>query len=114
MSEENINYSNEYSEDSFWSKIKRFATKAGKEVIERALILYFCFLDGDTPAWAKGVIVAALGYFISPVDAIPDVTPVVGYADDLGALIGAAAAVAVHIKKEHMNKAKEKLVEWFN
>jgi hypothetical protein len=54
-----------YSDESFWEKVKRFALKAGKEVIEKALILYYSFSDKDTPVWAKGVLLAALGYFIS-------------------------------------------------
>ena len=63
-------------------------------------------LDADTPVWAKGIIIGALGYFISPVDAIPDIVPVVGYTDDLGALAIALAAIAAHIKDEHVAKAK--------
>jgi len=106
-------YSKEYSEESFWEKVKKYALKAGKEVIEKALMLYYCLQDKDTPKWAKGVIVAALGYFIFPMDAIPDFTPVVGYADDLGVLVAAFATVATYIKEEHKQKAKETLKTWF-
>ena len=106
-------YSKEYSEESFWEKVKKYALKAGKEVIEKALMLYYCLQEKDTPKWAKGVIVAALGYFIFPMDAIPDVTPVVGYADDLGVLAAAFATVAAYIKEEHKQKAKEILKTWF-
>ncbi len=107
-------FGDDFSEGSFWEKIKKFAIKAGKELIEKALILYYCLQDKDTPAWAKGVIVGALGYFIAPMDAIPDLTPVVGFADDLGALILATSTVAAHIKKTHIEDAKAKLKEWFN
>lgn len=106
-------YSNHYSEDSFWEKVKKYAIKAGKEVIEKALILYNCLLDSDTPAWAKGIIVAALGYFIFPADVVPDVTPVVGYSDDLGVLAGALLAVAAQIKEDHKKKAQDTLQAWF-
>ncbi|WP_211605080.1 YkvA family protein [Vreelandella arcis] len=54
--------------------------------------------------WAKTTIYGALGYFISPVDAIPDLAPIVGYADDIGVLAGALAMVAAHIKGSTMNK----------
>jgi uncharacterized membrane protein YkvA (DUF1232 family) len=54
-----------------------------------------------------------LGYLIYPLDAIPDLTPIVGYADDLGARPSALAARPMCITKEHKNKAKEKLKEWF-
>ena len=101
------NYTGEYTEDSFWKKVKDFAQSAGKEVIMRALTAYYCAIDLDTPAHAKSVIFGALGYFIFPLDAIPDLTPLVGYGDDLGALTLALAMVAAHIKPEHRSKAED-------
>jgi uncharacterized membrane protein YkvA (DUF1232 family) len=109
----NSEYSKEFSDESFWTKVKDFAIKAGKEVIEKALLLYYCLQDKDTPAWTKGAIIAALGYFISPIDAIPDLIPVVGFADDLGVLAAALATVAVYIKEEHKEQAQEKIKIWF-
>jgi len=106
-------YSAQFSEESFWDKLKNFAIKAGKEVIEKALALYYCLQDKDTPVWAKTVIVGALGYFISPIDAIPDALPVVGFSDDLGVLVLALASVAAHIKEEHKKKAQEAIKQWF-
>jgi hypothetical protein len=38
---------------------------------------------------------------------------VVGFADDLGALAAAAAAVAVHLNKSHSDAARKKIGEWF-
>ena len=55
-------------------------------------------------AWAKATIVGALGYFITPLDAIVDLTPVVGYADDLGVLALAIAAVATYVRNAWGNK----------
>jgi len=106
-------YNNEYSEKSFWEKLKNFAIAAGREVIEKALTLYYVLQDADTPKWAKTVIIGALGYFIMPLDAIPDITPVVGYADDLGVLVSAIATVGVHVKPEHVKQAQDKIREWF-
>ena len=34
----------------------------------------------------KAIVAAALVYFISPIDAIPDIAPLVGYLDDLGVI----------------------------
>ena len=106
-------YKKKYSEKGFWKKVMSVCKAAGRKVIETALVLYYCLQDSDTPVWAKGVIIAALGYFISPIDAIPDIIPGVGYADDLSILVAAAAAIAVHIKKAHSEKAKETLKQWF-
>ena len=107
-------FTNQYTDDGFWSKAKEFARAAGEKVLEPALKLYYTSRDPETPTWAKTTIYGALGYFISPMDAIPDITPVVGYADDLGVLVAAVATVAAHIKKEHAKRAKQTLSEWFD
>lgn len=103
----------DFTEDSFWEKVKTFAKKAGVKVIYAALLLFYCLKDKDVPAWAKTVIIGALAYFISPVDAIPDVVPVVGFSDDLGALVAALGIVSVFIDKDIKKKAKTKLSDWF-
>ncbi len=107
-------FEKEFSEDSFWEKVKKFAKSAGESVLEPALKLYYAAQDPDTPVWAKTIVYGALGYFISPIDAIPDITPIVGYSDDLGVLVAAIAAISAHIKDIHKEKAKETLKQWFN
>lgn len=99
-------------EASFWQKLKQSALAAGSDTVEKALQLYYALLDSDTPVWAKTVIVGALLYFINIIDAIPDFAPA-GYADDLGALAAAIAAVASAIKPEHKERAAEKLKSIF-
>lgn len=99
MSNDNQEYSKDFSDAAFWGKIKNYAKKAGKSVLEPALKMYFALNDKDTPIWAKTTIIGALGYFISPIDAIPDLLPVVGYTDDVGVLVAALAAVSAHIKE---------------
>ena len=51
--------------------------------------------------------------FISPLDAIPDITPFVGYSDDLGVLALAVATVATYITEEVKNQATQKMKDWF-
>ena len=100
-------YSKEYSEESFWRKVKKYSLKAGKEVIEKALMLFYCLQEKDTPKWAKAVIVAALGYFIFPLDAIPDILFPVGYTDDAAVVAAVLVAVRLVIKEEQWKKADE-------
>lgn len=102
-----------YSESGFWDKLKRYAKLAGKEVVEKALLLYYAMQEEKAPAWAKATIAGALGYFIVPLDAIADLTPAVGYADDLGVLALAVAAVATYINDDVRAKAAEKMRNWF-
>jgi uncharacterized membrane protein YkvA (DUF1232 family) len=102
-----------FSETSFWSKIRRYAQKAGEKTIYTALLLYYAYKRSDTPTWAKSVILGALGYFLSPIDAIPDLTPLVGYTDDMAVLAGALATVAAYINDEVREKATQQLTKWF-
>ncbi|EKK9986393.1 DUF1232 domain-containing protein [Vibrio vulnificus] len=99
---------------TFWDKLKRYAKKAGREVIETALILYYCAKDSDTPRWAKTAILSALGYFVLPIDAIPDVLVGVGYSDDIGVLMAALASVGAHVKQEHKQEAKQQVEVWLD
>ncbi len=109
----NNKYSKVYSEKSFWVKIRNYAKIAGQKVTEPALIMYYCLKDKDTPLRIKLIIITALGYFILPTDVIPDITPLVGFTDDLGALLTAYELVRLHTKPEHLDKAGEKVRIWF-
>lgn len=96
-----------YSDGSFWAKVTRYAASAGRELVEKALVLYFTLGNERCPAWAKAVIVGALGYFVLPVDAVPDVIPGAGYTDDIGAIVAASATVMAHVSDEDIRRAKE-------
>ncbi len=114
MSDEEYNeYQQAFSEESFANKLGRYARVAGREVVEKALLLYYTLRDDKAPAWARATITAALGYFIVPLDAITDFTPAVGYADDLGVLVLAVAAVAAYINDDVRAKAAAKMQDWF-
>jgi uncharacterized membrane protein YkvA (DUF1232 family) len=106
-------YKEHYSEEKFWDKLKNHALSAGRKVVHKALTLYYAAASKDTPLWAKGLIIGALGYFIFPLDAIPDAIPVVGYSDDLAVLTAAAAAVAKFLTEKHGQTADETLQRWF-
>ena len=112
MAEHN-EYEDAFSEQGFWDKLKHYAKFAGKEVVEKALLLYYAAQEEKAPTWAKATIAAALGYFIVPLDAIADLTPAVGYADDLGVLVLAIAAVATYINDGVRAKANDKIRAWF-
>ena len=111
--EQHNSYEEAYSDAGFRSKLTRYARVAGREVVEKALWLYYAMQEEKAPAWAKASIIGALGYFISPLDAIVDLTPVVGYADDLGVLALAVAAVATYINDDVREKTRVRMREWF-
>jgi uncharacterized membrane protein YkvA (DUF1232 family) len=103
----------EINETSLWRKITRHGKTAGREVVLKALQLFYALRSPDTPKWAKGVIVSALIYFISPIDAIPDWIPGVGYIDDLSVLTSALLTVASSITPEIKTKAEQRMKQWF-
>ena len=102
----------DYSNDSFWEKCKSVLKSAGCEVIEKALWLYFVAQKESVPASVKATIYGALAYFILPLDAIPDITPLIGFSDDLGALMLAIKLVSDHIDDEVKSSAKAKMASW--
>lgn len=106
-------YQSEYSDKKFWKKVADAAKKAGIKVIYLALLLYYVLSDPNVSTFDKAKVYGALGYFILPVDLIPDFIPVVGYSDDLVALIWATHAVWSNITPEMKQKAKSQLQEWF-
>jgi uncharacterized membrane protein YkvA (DUF1232 family) len=102
-----------FSDEKFWKKLGKFAKKAGSSVVYVVLILYYTLQKPEIPMKVKATIVGALGYFILPIDLIPDIALGVGFIDDLGVLTAALLQVAVHVDDEVKSKAKEKLQRWF-
>lgn len=102
-----------YSENGLWDKIKSVAKSAGLKIIYAALILYYTATASTTPTEKKAIIYGALGYFILPIDLIPDAIPLVGFSDDLAALLWCIATVAACITPEIKENAKKKLTEIF-
>ena len=111
--EDLVKYEKNYSEDGLWKKIGNVAKKAGLKTVYMVLLLYYVLMSDKTPTKYKAMIIGALGYFILPLDAIPDIIPAVGYTDDVAALAGAILAVAKCISPEIEAQAKAKLKEWF-
>jgi uncharacterized membrane protein YkvA (DUF1232 family) len=106
-------FTRSYTETSFRDKLAQHARAAGEELVERALQLHYALKKPEMPAWAKAAIYGALGYFIVPLDAVPDIVPGAGYVDDLGVLAFAFATVARHIDDDVRARAKAKLRDWF-
>lgn len=101
------------NDTDFWQKLNRFAYKAGHELVEKALWLYYASKRPETPIWARTVIVGALAYFVIPIDAVPDYIPGVGYSDDLAVLAAAVGAVIMHINDDVKYKTTSVLSSWF-
>ena len=105
-------YSDHYDSSSLFDKIKDVAKKAGVNVVYLVLLLYYSTLDKNMPAQDRLTIISALGYFILPLDLIPDIMPG-GFVDDGAALAWAVKRVWSSISPSTKSQAKARLTDWF-
>jgi len=110
---ESNKYTESYSEESFFDKVKSTIKSAGLKLIYQALLLFYVTENPNCPMKIKAAIFAALGYFISPIDVIPDFTPIVGYSDDAGAIALAICLAQLYIDDEVKRKARNKIADIF-
>jgi uncharacterized membrane protein YkvA (DUF1232 family) len=95
----------DFNDASFWDQARRMAGKL--PFAKDMMAMYHCMQDANTPLPAKATIAAALAYFVLPADMVPDFIPMVGFADDAGAIAAALAAVRSSLKREHYEQAEE-------
>ena len=100
-------------EKKLLSKVRAALSLTGKTGTTQALILFYTLKAPETPNWCRSVALASLGYFISLIDAIPDLTPVLGYTDDISVMAAAIATIAVHISPEIKLRAKIRAADIF-
>ncbi|MCB5202505.1 DUF1232 domain-containing protein [Neorhizobium sp. T786] len=93
----------------FWPKLKR---AAGYIPFSRDLVAaYYCAIDPKTPLRVRGVLLAALAYFIMPFDFLPDVLAVVGFTDDVAVIATALRMIQGHIADRHYEAADRSLAD---
>ena len=111
--EEMSKYAGSYSNEGLLEKIGKYAKQIGLKLMYEVLLLWYVLEKDDLPTDVKLKIYAALGYFISPLDLVPDLLPVVGYTDDAVA-VGLAFGIAhMYIDEEVRRKAKAKIDDIF-
>lgn len=109
-----MSYSNKFSQKDFVDKIARIAKRAGAKLIYAALLLYYTLQSNRISTKDKAIIVGALGYMISPLDVIPDAIPIAGLTDDQAVLLYVLKKIWVDVDPEVKERAKQKLVNWFD
>ena len=95
-------YEKDYSEKGLWEKIRDNVKAIGLSLIYKALQLFYVAQSDNCPKSVKAGIFAALGYFISPLDLIPDFIPIGGYSD-----------AQIYITDEIKQKARDKIASIF-
>jgi len=94
-------------ERDFWTKLLKMAGQV--PFAEDLAAAWFCVADPATPGRVRGVLLAALAYFVMPLDAIPDFLPAIGFTDDAAVLALALGLVSKSIKPRHRKAARARL-----
>lgn len=106
-------YEKYFSENELLQKIGKFWKSIGATVLYPVFLLFNLLKSGDINLKEKAMIIGTLGYFILPVDLLPDAIVGVGYADDAAALKAAVTALASCITEYIQNESKEQLRKIF-
>lgn len=106
-------YAKNYSEKGLFQKISGNVKKAGLGLIYKALQLFYVAQNPNVPMKIRAAIIAPLGYFISPIDLIPDITPLLGFTDDTAVIAGAMAIAHFYINDEIRQKSKDRIRKIF-
>ena len=93
--------------NDFWSKLKRFAGMV--PFVEDLIAAYYCALDPATPMRVRGMLLAAIAYFILPFDFVPDMIAGLGFADDAALVTAVIGMVAANITPVHRAAAARAL-----
>jgi uncharacterized membrane protein YkvA (DUF1232 family) len=95
--------------DRFWPTVKRALRHV--PFIDEVVAAYYAMLDPETPVASRLTLIAALAYFVTPFDLVPDFILAIGFLDDASVLLAAITAVRSSIKDEHRAAARQALAE---
>ena len=109
---EDEKYQRAYSEKAFEGKLGRFAKKLGREGLRQALQMFYVLRRKDLPGKTRALILGSLGYFILPIDIVPDFIPLLGIGDDLSLIAAAFVAAKMYVDDDVRAKADAKLLKW--
>ena len=105
-------YGTYYSDNRFRKKVERVAKKVGATVLLPIFTLYYMLQDDKVSLQHKAYIVGALGYFILPIDLIPDgILPVIGFTDDIAVMTLVLKLVKDSITPEIKARANARVSE---
>ena len=110
----NVNkYAENYSEQGLFQKISGNIKKAGLSLIYKALQLFYVAKNPNVPMRLRAAVIAPLGYFISPIDLIPDITPIIGFSDDAAVIAAAMLIAQFYINEDIKQQAKDTIKKLF-
>lgn len=93
--------------EGFWPKFIRVAARI--PFADQLLGAYYATRDPETPTAAKGLLLAALAYFVLPADLVPDLFAGIGFSDDAAVIAAVLATLGGHVRERHRVLARDTL-----
>lgn len=94
------------------SSLRKKIKHISSSLLYAALLMYYAFRRNETPAWAKRIVMGVFVYLFAPIDAIPDLTPVIGYTDDMGVMLYGLVLIAAYVNEDVRHSARRTLESW--
>ncbi|WP_246161443.1 YkvA family protein [Segnochrobactrum spirostomi] len=91
----------------FWRTVKRAAGQV--PFLDEVVAAYYCAFDPATPNRVRAMLLAALAYFVLPIDVVPDLLAGIGFTDDIAVLTAVFGLLRGHIRDEHRAAARAAL-----
>lgn len=90
--------------EGFWKKLRRNLARIPKA--DEVVAAYYAAFDPRTPFRTKAMLLAALAYFVLPLDVIPDFILGLGFTDDMTVLLTAFGLIRSNVTDEHRERAR--------
>jgi uncharacterized membrane protein YkvA (DUF1232 family) len=97
---------------SLLSSLKKKIRYISSSLLYASLLMYYAFIRKETPFWAKRIVMGVFVYLFSPIDAIPDLSPIIGYTDDMGVMLYGLVLIAAYINADVRQSARGTLEKW--
>jgi uncharacterized membrane protein YkvA (DUF1232 family) len=95
--------------NGFWRTFRKAASVL--PFAEDVAASYYCAMDNETPVRVRGSLLAALAYFVLPMDLLPDFIAGFGFTDDIAVLTYVFSTMRSHLKPSHYDAAREALAD---
>lgn len=94
-------------EEGFWPKLRKLAGRI--PFAEDLAAAYFCVIDPSTPGRVRGVLLAALAWFVLPAAVMPEFVAVLGFTNEIAVTAIAVRMIRKHLKEQHYVRARAAL-----
>ncbi len=108
-----FSYTGHYSDHRFHSKLLNLSCHVKRKLGYKAAILYVIMMDGTVPVWVKASILGVLGYFICPLDTVPDILPGVGFIDDVSLMGAVIVEISAYVTSSVQKRAETLRDAWY-